>query len=176
MAEAILALSTRLQYAPAMRYFAMVAAVLIGVSGTHAQGGNADRDAVLSAVQAFFDTMTAGDVEGARKVLQPQGRFHAMRMRDGKPDVRAFSNEEYLAQLQASKQKMRERMWNPEVRIQKLIATVMAPYDFWIDGKFSHCGTDAFDLIKTEEGWKLAGGVYTIESKCEPSPLGALKQ
>ena len=50
------------------------------------------------------------------------------------------------------------------------------PYDFWIDGKFSHCGIDAFDLIKTEEGWKLAGGVYTIESKCEPSPLGPLKQ
>ena len=45
--------------------------------------------------------MTAKDVEGARKILQPQGRFHAMRMRDGKPDVRAFSNEEYFATLQA---------------------------------------------------------------------------
>ena len=34
----------------------------------------------------------------------------------------------------------------------------------------------AFDLIKTEEGWKIAGGTYTVESKCEPSPLGPLKQ
>ena len=99
-----------------------------------------------------------------------------MRMRDGKPVVRAFSNEEYFADLKASKQAMRERIWNPEVRIHGLIATVWAPYDFWIDGKFSHCGIDAFDLIKTEEGWKIAGGSYTIESKCEPSPLGPLKQ
>lgn len=135
-----------------------------------------ERDAVLKTVQAFFDTMTARDVEGARNVLQPQGRFHAMSMKDGKPDVRAFSNEEYLADLQASKRRMQERIWDPEVRIIGLIATVTAPYDFWIDGKLSHCGVDIFDLIKTEDGWKLAGGVYTVESKCAPSPLGPLKQ
>ena len=119
--------------------------------------------------------MTARDVEGARQVLQPQGRFHAMRMKDGKPDVRAFANEEYLADLQASKQRMQERIWNADVRVNGLVATVTAPYDFWIDGKFSHCGTDSFDLIKTEEGWKIAGGVYTVEQKCAPSPLGPPK-
>lgn len=140
---------------------------------TDAQG-TADRDQVLKTVQAFFDTMTAKDVEGARKILMPQGRFHAVRMRDG--NVRSFSNEEYLADLQAAKRTMRERIWNPEVRVRGAIATVWTPYDFWIDGKYSHCGIDAFDLVKTDEGWKLAGGSYTLEEKCEPSPLGPLKQ
>ena len=134
----------------------------------------ADRDAVLKTMQAFFDTMSAKDVDGARKILMPQGRFHAVRMRDN--NLRSFSNEEYFAQLQSSKQAMQERMWNPEVRVHGLIATVWTPYDFWIDGKFSHCGIDAFDLVKTEEGWKIAGGSYTVEAKCEPSPLGPLKQ
>jgi hypothetical protein len=143
-------------------------------ASAHAQSPS-DRDAVLKVMQGFFDTMTARDVEGARKILQPQGRFHATRMRDGKPEIRGFANEEYLADLQAGKTRMQERIWNPEVRIHGEIATVWAPYDFWIDGKFSHCGIDAFDLIKTEDGWKLAGGVYTLESKCEPSPLGPLK-
>jgi hypothetical protein len=96
---------------------------------------------VLKTVQVFFDTMAAKDVDGARAILQPQGRFSAMRMRDGKPDVHTFSNEEYLADLQASKPKMRERIWNPDVRINGLIATVWAQYDFWIDGKLSHCGS-----------------------------------
>jgi hypothetical protein len=136
----------------------------------------AEREAVLKVVQAFFDTMTAKDVEGARKVLMPQGRFHAMDMRKPKSDPRGFSNEEYFAQLQAAKETMRERIWNPEVRIHGPIATVWAPYDFWRDGKFSHCGIDAFDLIKTDEGWKIAGGTYTLESTCAPSPLGPLKQ
>jgi len=159
-----------------MRMIAIVMAVFAVVPTVSAQSTNSEKDAVLKTVQIFFDTMSAKDVEGSRAVLQPQGRFHAMRIRDGKPDVRAFSNEEYFADLQASKLKMRERIWNPDVRINGLIATVWAPYDFWIDGKLSHCGIDAFDLIKTEDGWKIAGGVYTLESTCSPSPLGPLKQ
>jgi hypothetical protein len=135
-----------------------------------------ERDAVLKAVAVFFDTMTAKDVEGARKILVPQGRFHAMDMRKPKIDPRSLSAEEYFAQLQAMKETPRERIWNPEVRVHGQIATVWAPYDFWRDGKFSHCGIDAFDLIRTEEGWQISGGSYTLESKCEPSPLGPLKQ
>lgn len=163
-----------MRYARAMRMLAILLAVFVA-SIAEAQPANPERDAVLKTVQAFFDTMTARDVEGARKILQPQGRFHAMRMRDGKPDVRGFANEEYFADLQASKQKMQERIWNPDVQVTGLIASVRAPYDFWIDGKLSHCGTDQFDLIKTEDGWKIAGGVYTVETKCEPSPLGPVK-
>ena len=159
-----------------MRVVVVVMAVIIAAGNVRAQSSSTERDAVLKTLQIFFDTMAAKDIEGARRVLQPQGRFHGMSIRDGKPDVSAFSNEEYFARLQASNQKMRERIWNPEVRVNGLIATVSAPYDFWLDGKFSHCGVDQFDFIRTEEGWKIAGGVYTLEPKCAPSPLGPLKQ
>ena len=130
----------------------------------------------MKALQVFFDTMTARDVEGARNILVPQGRFHVMDLVKPKSEPRSFANEEYFAQLQASKQTMRERIWNAEVRVHGPIATVWTPYDFWIDGKLSHCGVDAFDLIKTPDGWRIAGGAYTIESNCAPSPLGPLKQ
>lgn len=160
-----------------MRAIAIAVVAALAASQTAlAQSSDGERDAVLKTVQRFFDTMTAKDVDGARQVLQEQGRFHAMRMRDGKPDVRAFSNEEYFADLKASTQQMRERIWDPEVRISGLIASVRAPYDFWLDGKLSHCGIDQFNLIKTENGWKIAGGVYTLETTCAPSPLGPLKQ
>jgi hypothetical protein len=135
-----------------------------------------EREAVLAIVQAFFDTMAAKDVAGARRILLPDGRFHAVRQQDGAPRIRAFTGEDYLKDLPGMKQNVRERMWNPEVRIRGPIASVWTPYDFWTDGKFSHCGVDAFDLIKTDEGWRIAGGTYTLESKCEPSPLGPLKQ
>ncbi|HSJ40056.1 MAG TPA: hypothetical protein VK955_03270, partial [Xanthobacteraceae bacterium] len=69
----------------------------MSVTPAFAQSPSTEPAAVLKAVQAFFDTMAARDVEGARKILQPQGRFTAMRMRDGKPDPHAFANEEYFA-------------------------------------------------------------------------------
>jgi hypothetical protein len=135
-----------------------------------------EREAVLAVVQAFFDTMAAKDVAGARRVLMPEGRLYAVRQQDGKPVMRARTNEEYLKDLANRKNRVRERMWNPEVRIRGSIATVWTPYDFWIDGKLSHGGIDAFQLTKTDEGWKIAGGTYTIESKPEASPLGPLKE
>ena len=136
----------------------------------------ADRDAVLKTIRIFFDTMTARDVDGARKIMIPEGRFFAMDMR--KPTVlrSSFTNEEYFARLQKGKQAVHERIWNPEVRVHGAIAAVWAPYDLWVDGKFGHCGVDAFDLIQTPDGWKIAGGMFTMEAKCAPSPLGPLKK
>lgn len=135
-----------------------------------------ERQAVLAVVQTFFDAMAAQDVASMTRIVIPEGRFFAMREQDGKPTVRTFTNAEYLEGLAARKQKVRERMWNPEVRIRGRIASVWTPYDFWTDGKFSHCGIDAFDLIKTDDQWRIAGGTFTVEVKCEPSPLGPLKQ
>jgi hypothetical protein len=135
-----------------------------------------DREAVLAIVQAFFDTMAAKDVTGAQRLVIPDGTFHSVRMQDGKQVLRTFTNQSYLNDLPGMKQRLRERIWSPEVRIHGFIATVWAPYDFWRDGTFSHCGVDAFDLIKTHEGWKISGGTYTVESECAASPLGPLKE
>lgn len=51
------------------------------------------------------------------------------------------------------------------VHIHDRIATVWAPYDLWVNDKFSHCGIDAFTLLKTSDGWKITSCSYTIETK-----------
>ena len=135
-----------------------------------------DKTAVLATVQAFFDTMASRDVEGARRVLMPEGRFFSARDQDGQTAVRASAAEDYLKNLGGRKQDNRERIWSPEVRVHGPIASVWTPYDFWVDGKFSHCGVDVFDLVKTAEGWKISALTYTVErTGCAPSPLGPLK-
>jgi hypothetical protein len=155
---------------------ALIVLLFAMLPATSSAQNQADRDAVLTIVQMFFDTMTARDVDGARKIMIPEGRFFAIEMRKPNAAPQSFTNEEYFARLQKGKASNRERMWNPEVRVHGSIATVWTPYDFWTDGKFSHCGVDAFELIKTDDGWKIAGGAFTMEAKCEPSPLGPLKQ
>jgi len=135
-----------------------------------------ERKTILAVVQAFFDTMAARDVEGATRTVIPEGRFHSVREMDRKQVVRTFTNQEFLDGLPAEQQSVRERMWEPHVHIRGDIATVWTPYDFWIDGEFSHCGIDSFNLIKSGEGWKIAGGIYTVERECEPSPLGPLRE
>ena len=135
-----------------------------------------EQEAVLAVVHAFFDTMAAKDVEGATRTVIPEGRFHSVREIDGMQVIRTFTNQEFLDGLPKAQQRVRERMWNPEVRVRGDIATVWTPYDFWIDSEFSHCGIDSFNLVKSGGGWKIAGGIYTVERNCEPSPLGPLTE
>ena len=106
----------------------------------------------------------------------PEGRLFSVREQNGQPLTRAASTQDCLDSLAKGQQAYRERMWNPEVRVHGPIASVWTPYDFWVNGKFSHCGVDAFDLVNTSEGWKISGGIYTVErTGCAPSPLGPLK-
>jgi len=135
-----------------------------------------EKSAVLATVQQFFDTMTSRDVEGARRILMPEARMLSVRDQNGQSAVRTSAVEGYLKGLGEGKQTNRERMWDPDVRLHGGIASVWTPYDFWADGKFSHCGIDIFDLVKTPEGWRIAAVTYTVErTGCAPSPLGPLK-
>ena len=49
---------------------------------------------------------------------------------------------------------------------------VWTRYDFYIDSEFSHCGTDAWIMLRTDQGWRIASLAWTSEQDCEPGPLG----
>ena len=49
-----------------------------------------------------------------------------------------------------------EKIWNTKIEIDGGIAQVWTDYAFYVGTEFSHCGVDAFHLIKDEEkGWKI---------------------
>jgi len=127
---------------------------------------------VLSVVQRFFDADAAKDPEAAREVMIPEGRFFSVRVENGKKVVRSFTIQEYLDGLPSREEDLLERMWEPKVMIHQDIAVVWTRYDFYRDGRFSNCGVDSFDLIKTSEGWKISGGIYTVEhTDCPEAPM-----
>ncbi len=136
----------------------------------------ADRNAILATVQKFFDTMEARDAKGAAEIFAEEGRFHSVRVIDGMKVVRTFSNREHLEGLPYRKDDWHERMWDPTVFIRGDIASVWTPYDFWVNGEWSHCGIDQVTLVRIEGVWRITGGAYTVEKECEPSPLGPLKK
>jgi hypothetical protein len=150
----------------------LVAVTSAGCTRAHASAEAEDTEAVLAAVQRFLDTMATQDVDGARTVLVPEGRFFAVVQDADSVIIRSFTNEEYLADLPAMNAPV-ERIWDPEVRVHGNIASVWTPYDFHRGGEFSHCGFDAFTLVKAADGWRITGGVYTVERvDCPDSPLG----
>ncbi len=134
-----------------------------------------DRHAVLALVQGFFDAMAASDTVAARRILLEDGQFVSVREGDGGPSVRVSSHRDWIDQLPDRGTKVLERMWEPTVLINDRVAVVWTPYDFHIDGRFSHCGTDVFNFLKGESGSIMTGATWTVEREdCDPSPLGPL--
>jgi len=135
---------------------------------------SAEEAEVLSAVQQFFDSMAARDEVAAGRVLDPEGDFVSVRWtEDGRRVDRRTSFRDYLESLGAGTEAYLERIWDAEVRIRGPIAEIWAPYDFHLDRAFRHCGIDALHLLRTERGWILTGGTYTVErANCPESPLG----
>ena len=133
----------------------------------------ADSSAVVAAVERLFDGMARRDTTALRAVLMPGSQFISVRAGADNAAPRRQADTTFLRSLAGGREKLLERMWKPSVHVHGPIAVVWAPYDFHIDGKFSHCGVDTFSLVRTTAGWQISGISYTVEpTGCAPSPLG----
>ena len=52
------------------------------------------------------------------------------------------------------------------VQVDGPLATVWAEYQVLIEGKLSHCGYDAFHLVRRSEGWKVLNVSDTFQREC----------
>jgi len=149
-----------------------ILALLAPPAPLHAQSA---RDSVVASVQEFFRSMQENDPAAAQRILLVDGISYSVRSAGDSSVVRRGTFESHLARLQAARDTVVERMWSPEVRVHGAIAMVWTPYDLYVNGRFSHCGVDAFSVVRTRAGWKIATVTYTVEpTGCAPSPLGPL--
>ena len=122
-----------------------------------------EKENIIKTVQLFFDAMSARDTIAARNVLLADGQFFSIRDDTSKINIRKRAHRDFITNLTKSNTQLLEIMHDPQVLIHNRIAIVWTPYKFYLDGKYSHGGVDAFSLLKTASGWKIAGIIYTIE-------------
>ena len=114
-----------------------------------------ERDAVLAVVQRLWDGMRTRDTALVRSVFDSTSLLTRVVTRDGVARVQVLPISGFIDALGRSTETWNERMFAPEVRIDGSLATVWTEYDFHLGTQFSHCGVDAFQLLKTSVGWKV---------------------
>ena len=124
---------------------------------------SAEEQAVLAPVHALFDGMAKRDAVAIKALTLPGGTM--VLMRDGKPAQMTF---EAFAErvVKPSPTHIEERIHNPLVRIDNDLAVVWAPFDFLVDGKVDHCGTDLFNLVRLDGKWMIASVADTGTKSC----------
>ncbi len=130
-----------------------------------------DKQAAIGVVDRLFAGMKAKNAEQIRSVFSAEGQLVAIdKPRDGKgiSTTRILSGEAFAKMISEAKgPDFIESMPSPEARIAGDLAIVTGRYTFYVGDKFSHCGTNTFNLVRTENGWKIANGASTLEFQCD---------
>ncbi|MGE0360016.1 MAG: hypothetical protein AB7H93_07950 [Vicinamibacterales bacterium] len=154
---------------------ALVVLSLLALPDTaRAQAAAAEERAVLAVIDQFMHAVTSGD-NAAMARIRLEGTTTTMERPDpagGTTIVRRpfpAAPAAGAAPATAPASSVRERYWDPVVHVRGRLALVWTPYEFWRDGKTTHCGVDVFELVKQSGAWKIGNVMYTVEPDACPA-------
>jgi len=128
---------------------------------------------LIRMAEEFMRALSAKDTAALSGLMVEDATLHSVREGAEGPEIRLSTRADFLNSLGGDERELLERIWDPTVLVSGSVAVVLAPYDFYVEGQFSHCGTDVFTFLKGAEGWRVTGVTYdVVREGCSPSPLG----
>lgn len=137
------------------------------VSGTvHAQK---EDKAIKAVINRFFEAMQTGDTTGLLSTCTQEPVFQTF-MKDKEGNMQIFTEkfEDFVTFVgNPGKDKFKEEIEFEAINAEISLASVWTPYKFYVNGKLSHCGTNSFQLVKTNDGWKIQYIIDTRRRGCK---------
>ena len=127
----------------------------IGLAAAAGSGAAQEADTPQAVVEALFRAMKAGDADAMAALLHPDVRLVTTAMQSGGPVARVVAADRWLEGVRGSTRELDERIHDVRTEEDAGLASVWARYDLYVDGAHSHCGVDAFHLVRTGEGWRI---------------------
>ncbi|NQZ44599.1 MAG: nuclear transport factor 2 family protein [Flavobacteriaceae bacterium] len=128
-----------------------------------AQEDEADR--VRQTVEGFFEAFHAQDSTAMKTymaegvVLQTTGRN-----KEGKTLFRTTPIERLYASIVGIPDSIsfEEKLTSWSIQVDRTMANAWVGYEFWLNGNFSHCGINSFQLVDFDGEWKI---IYLIDTR-----------
>ena len=138
--------------------------IFISILSFKAFAQQTDRDAIKQTVNNMFDAMRKGDSTLLRSTFSKGIVFQGVaNKKDGSTVLETENPDDFIKQIGTPhKGVYDERITFNDIKIDGPLASVWAPYKFYLDDKFSHCGVDVFQLMKTADGWKI---IYIVDTR-----------
>ena len=144
--------------------FLFLSAFLFFSIATFSQNSFSENDA-KQLIDTFFEGFHKGDTLLMKSVMvENLPNQTVFTNREGKAKVMDGNISDFLNAIASrpADQIWEEKLLDYKVQIDGNLAHVWTPYEFWLNGTFSHCGANAFTLGKTEGGWKI---LHLIDSR-----------
>ncbi len=123
-----------------------------------------DAKDALAVVNKMFEMMAAHKPSEIVALHTPEAQLVMVsKNKEGKSVNRTFAAEAFSKNFAEKRAELKEDMYAPKVEIHNDLAFVWGRYVFFVNGTISHCGANAFHLVRTEAGWRIAGASSSME-------------
>ncbi len=143
-----------------MKYFLVIASLAFYNIAT----AQSTEDSVKAAVNQLFTGMKNADSALLSSSFADSAIVQTIvTSKEGKLEVKNESVSEFASLIRKlAKNVADERVQFDVVKIDGPLAIVWAPYKFYYEGKFSHCGVDSFQMVRINGKWKIQ---YVIDTR-----------
>lgn len=142
-----------------MKIIPVLLILVAALSPATVRSQGADSAAVAGTLQRFFDALRVKNAAAVQAELHEAARFTLLRPAPGGADSVQVVQLTGAAFVQAATggtgPGLDEPIRNLKIQIDVALATVWAEYQVRAKGAVTHCGYDAFHLVKTPAGWKI---------------------
>jgi hypothetical protein len=121
-------------------------------------------DSVKAVIKQLFDGMKNSDSAMIRQAFADDAILQSVgKNKEGHTIIQTDKVDEFAKIISGLKRGAAdERIVIEAIEIDGHLAMVWAPYKFYFEGKFSHCGIDSFQLIFINGQWKIQ---YLIDTR-----------
>ena len=74
----------------------------------------------------------------------------------------------FISWIATSNEQMEEKFWDIDIKTDGEIASIYFKYSFHIGDYKYNWGDEAWDLVKTADGWKIVSVIYSTTENPEP--------
>lgn len=143
--------------------------VLFAAQPVFAQKEEKVEKAIKTVINNFFTGLEKGDTVLLKSACTAEPVFQTfMANQDGTMQVYTEDFDEFVRFVGTpTKEKYKEEIEFEAIHAEKSLASVWTPYKFYVNGKVSHCGTNSFQLVKTDAGWKIQYVIDTRRRGCK---------
>ena len=121
-----------------------------------------DETAVKTTIVRLFDGMSKADSTVLKPLFAPNARLQTVQNKQGTVSVKEDPIASFIASVGKAKAgALDERLSGMDIKIDGDLATAWTPYSFYYNGTQSHCGANAFTLVRMAGDWKIQNIIDT---------------
>ncbi len=123
-----------------------------------------DEEGIKQTINSLFNGMRQADTAMIRASFAPGGILQSIgNSKEGKVVVRSEPLDSFIRFVGLPHaESYDEQIVFETIKIDGALASVWTPYKFFVGKKFSHCGVDAYHMVKLNGVWKIQ---YLIDTR-----------